>query len=337
MIESATIRNFQMHKKLTIDFDDGVTCIVGSSDAGKSSVLRAIWWVLTNRPTGEAFVRHGAKTAAVTLKIDGHTIIRRRGKSVNSYSLDGKEFTGFGTAVPEPIRQLLNIADSTFQNQHESAFWLSLSPPEVSRRLNTVVDLSTLDETLSGVGKALTAERAHFRASEKRASELQKEIDTLEHYKLLDKALIHVERLESKLTKERKSFIRLSKLVRQARDYATTSKRLGQAATEGRKVVASGERSIKYTNDLEEFERTVQSSQKRHQQSTQQTPNFESAQLLFIKHEKLNEKTNDLRLQLWEACILEKDATKLREELTVAQEELNKNMKGSCPICGKTL
>lgn len=48
MISKITIRNFQTHKKSELEFTDGVNLIVGSSDNGKSSVIRAFRWLAEN-------------------------------------------------------------------------------------------------------------------------------------------------------------------------------------------------------------------------------------------------------------------------------------------------
>jgi DNA repair exonuclease SbcCD ATPase subunit len=54
MIKRIEIKNFQAHKNTEIDFDPGVNVISGASDAGKSSIFRALLWVITNRPSGDS-------------------------------------------------------------------------------------------------------------------------------------------------------------------------------------------------------------------------------------------------------------------------------------------
>jgi exonuclease SbcC len=53
MIDHVAIKNFQSHKNTNIDFQrNGVNVIVGTSDQGKSAILRAILWAVNNRPMG---------------------------------------------------------------------------------------------------------------------------------------------------------------------------------------------------------------------------------------------------------------------------------------------
>ena len=54
MIKEISIKNFQSHKDSHIELSDGVNIIVGASDSGKSSLIRAIKWLATNRPSGES-------------------------------------------------------------------------------------------------------------------------------------------------------------------------------------------------------------------------------------------------------------------------------------------
>jgi exonuclease SbcC len=149
MIERLTLSNFQAHKKLQIEFDPGVTSIVGSTDVGKSAVIRALSWLMRNTPNGLEFIRRGAKKAVAALTVDGKTIKRVRGASRNLYKLDGKVFKAFGAAVPDKISQLLQIGDLNFQAQHDAPFWFSDSSGAVSRKLNEIVSLGVIDAALS--------------------------------------------------------------------------------------------------------------------------------------------------------------------------------------------
>ena len=74
MIDRVQILNFQRHGELKIVFDEQITTIVGPSDTGKSSVLRAIRWVAFNRPLGDGFIRFGENECVVRLWVDGRKI-----------------------------------------------------------------------------------------------------------------------------------------------------------------------------------------------------------------------------------------------------------------------
>lgn len=150
MIENIRLRNFQKHGDLLIELDPHVTCITAESDAGKSSVIRALRWIATNRPNGNAFLKWGKKFTRVEVTVDGKAVKRSRGKR-NVYSVDGKEFIAFGQGVPHEVEDLLNLSAVNFQGQHDPVFWFTLPPSDVGRELNAVVNLQLIDKASSSI------------------------------------------------------------------------------------------------------------------------------------------------------------------------------------------
>lgn len=163
MLKLLRLRNFQKHKKLTIKFSPQITTIVGPSDQGKSAILRALHWLAFNRPAGDAFRTHGTPETVAQLITDKHTITRRKGKGVNTYSLDKKKLKAFGSDPPEPIVNALQLQAFNFQLQHDSPFWLTLSAGEVAKRLNSVVDLTIIDESVKRARSAVRSLEAEER------------------------------------------------------------------------------------------------------------------------------------------------------------------------------
>lgn len=151
MLESILIRNFQKHEELYVEFDKNILVIIGQSDRGKSSFIRALIWLLTNRPSGLSFLRRGTKEASVTLKVDGHEITRIRSKDKNLYILDGQIYEAFGTGIPTDIESILNISPISLSSQLDPPYLFTSSPGEVARELNAVVSLDLIDRTLADI------------------------------------------------------------------------------------------------------------------------------------------------------------------------------------------
>lgn len=151
MLHRVKIQNFQCHKHADIQFDDKITVLLGNNNVGKSAIIRAIKWVLFNsRPTG-TFISKGESCCRVTLYIDDHVIERIKDNDSNIYLLDGKEFRSFGTDVPEPIRNILNVDIASVQNQHDSPFWFSLSSGKVHKEINAIAGIDTVDLVLKEI------------------------------------------------------------------------------------------------------------------------------------------------------------------------------------------
>lgn len=179
MLKSLHLKDFQAHKKLSVQFAPGITTIKGPSDVGKSAVLRALRWLCLNASV-EDIVRHGEKSALVKLHLeDGKWVGRGKGSVGNVYMLSGAKLVSFGQDVPEKVAQLLAMNEINFQRQHDQPFWLDESAPEVSRQLNRVVDLSVIDQAMASAAKMARTAKERVNVSEARLAEKRAERDRL--------------------------------------------------------------------------------------------------------------------------------------------------------------
>lgn len=178
-----TLENFQIHKTKIVDIPEGkVTYVEGDSDTGKSSVLRALRWVTTNKPDGGQFVTFGSKrgtNSVVTLEIDGHTLKRERGKARNIYELDGETFTAFGRDVPDPISKFLNLSPYAFQLQGEPPFLIGATPTETAKILSEACGLGVIDTAVGYIREKMTANNASLRKIEILLQKEQEILDAL--------------------------------------------------------------------------------------------------------------------------------------------------------------
>jgi exonuclease SbcC len=115
-IRRLCIENFQSHIYAEIELAEGLTVLVGESDSGKSSIIRALRWLLLNEPRGKEFIRAGANECRVSVILsNGARITRERTPSRNRYLLllpgeAEKVFEGFGNDIPREITSLLGVA-----------------------------------------------------------------------------------------------------------------------------------------------------------------------------------------------------------------------------------
>jgi len=200
MIKSIKIKNFQSHKNTKLDFDPGVNIIIGESSKGKSSIIRALNWVISNKPTGDRFRSHWGGDTSVSVDIDNQkTIIREKGKK-NIYCVDNKEskqtdvFEGFGTKVPEEISNLLNIPETNIQKQFDTPFLLKLTPGEVGKQINKAVKLDIIDVTQTNITKVLKQKNRDLLIQQ--GIKLNKQ-EKLKEYSWLTEAGIKIKEIES--------------------------------------------------------------------------------------------------------------------------------------------
>ena len=179
MITKLTLHNFQKHKFLTLDLDQLIVVLSGRSNAGKSSVLRALRWLCLNQPRGDEWAKQwGSKSVSVELEVDGHTIIRSSSQE-NLYTLDGREFHAFGATVPEPIAKVLNVDEVSFANQLDLHYWFHLTPGECAKELNRIVSLDRIDEVTANIASALRKAKSEAEVSETRLAEARAKRDEM--------------------------------------------------------------------------------------------------------------------------------------------------------------
>lgn len=161
MIGSIEFENFQSHENSILKFSPGINAITGPSDSGKSAVLRAFYWVVNNRPSGESFISYWAKNdkgkqikpTFVKIINQKGEMERRRDSSFNGYIenvLDGeKELEAVRTDVPEEVQSFFNLSEVNIQKQMDAPFLLSETSGEVARFFNRIIKLDEIDTALS--------------------------------------------------------------------------------------------------------------------------------------------------------------------------------------------
>jgi exonuclease SbcC len=181
MLQQLTLCNFQKHIAYTIDFDPHVTVIVGDSDSGKTTLLRALRWIMLNQPVGANFAHRGSTAVSAEAVVDGEYIIRVRSKEKNAYIHEGEKFVAFGAGkVPDAISAFLRVSEVNFQRQLEGSFWLLDSPSQVAQELNAIVDLSVIDQALTLAAAEVREAKTEAQAATKRRDEARDRRDRLE-------------------------------------------------------------------------------------------------------------------------------------------------------------
>lgn len=158
MISRLQIQNFQSHDATDLQLVPGVNVLVGSSDSGKSAVLRGLGWVATNRPRGTSFIRHGSDgDCQVTVTTDAGTITRLRSKSANQYILNGEVLEAMRAEVPADVAAALNLTDINIAGQFDGHFLLTDSPGNIAKAIN---DSAHLEEAEACASKLASDQRA---------------------------------------------------------------------------------------------------------------------------------------------------------------------------------
>ena len=236
-IRSLTLRNFQRHAKLTIEFDPNITTLVGDTNVGKSSIVRALRWVVTNRPSGDGFIRHGKEKASVSLKMaDGTTIKRTKGKEENAYHLNDQEYKAFGQGVPEQCSAVMGLSSVNFQRQHDPYFWLSLSPGDVAKELNEIVDLDSIDSAFAWLASETRRTKAEKEVVDSRLTKAEAEKENLKwSYEAMEEAE-RLEEMAKEIEEEEKQGRELERVIDSIENAKKTISSLSEPIKEAGKL-----------------------------------------------------------------------------------------------------
>lgn len=197
MITKVIIENFQSHKKTEVEFVAGTNVIIGESDTGKSAIFRAINWVVTNRPLGEAFRSEwGGDTRVALYTSEGHVVERIRTPSRNEYIIDGQVLKAFGTDPPDEVIEILQIDAFNIQEQFETPFLLSNTPGEVARMLNKAASIDDIDKAISGLKSSLNRINTDITYNEKQLKTFTAEMEEYVNLPEIETRVKRVEELE---------------------------------------------------------------------------------------------------------------------------------------------
>lgn len=183
------IKDYQIIKKASLEFIPGLNVIVGPSNNGKSSLLKAIKSSLYTTP-GTTPIRAGQTSYAVGISYNNHTVILQKGMKESVYMVDGEKYTKFGTTTPEAVSNALNIKELTLNgNKEQLNFWDQMNYPFLLDKsavelFRFIIDSGDNDQ----ISKALKSMVSDRQGLSKEIDQLQGSINTVDQdIELLEK------------------------------------------------------------------------------------------------------------------------------------------------------
>lgn len=208
-IKKIDLINFQSHKFTSLDFADGLNVIVGPSDNGKTSILRAIRWVFFNEPQGLGMLRNNEDFVSIRIYFNNdYSVERKRSKKENLYIIynektgEVQEFNSLRTGLPPEVSNVMKIKKITLdkasdinfniQFQHDGPFMFSYTATQKSALIGKMYNLDVVDKAIDDTNKDIKSQKSDI----KRINEEIKDLDEkILLYKDIDK--------EEKLLKDR--------------------------------------------------------------------------------------------------------------------------------------
>lgn len=180
IIENLEMKNFKSHKDTKIDFDTGITIIMGGNGAGKSSILEAVSFALFKQHSSkkiEQLITLGDVKNKLYIKLDfasnGRTyrVTRERGKTGSKASILIKDQGGFqqlasgDSQVTQEIQSILEMDGDLFLNavyvrQGEIADLVDKTPSEKKQLIGKLLGIDSLEKAWKNM-KAVIEEYAN--------------------------------------------------------------------------------------------------------------------------------------------------------------------------------
>lgn len=348
MLKQIELFNYESHVHSIIDLTEGINVFSGSSGQGKSSIRRAITWVMTNKPNGSAMISWSAfntkgvqtEPCRVILTFDDLVIERQKGPTLNGYLINNeKVLEAVGTSLPDEVASLLNVSDINHEDQLGSPFLLSESSGEVARYLNRIVNLDEADRFQSEVESKRQKCNKDIATTEGSIKRLTESVESLSW---LDKAESLISQIESKDTIIEGKEATISSIKQSISDYEDLSRKMDsyRGVPEKATVLIKKIESFDIDDKIKEKEVLATSIEnfKKYQKEAGLGDIIEEAERKVRKISKLNaiiadaqKDLDSLKASLVQYRKLKEDWLANEKELDVAEAE----MKLSC-ICPVT-
>lgn len=213
-IAKIQLNNFQSHENTIITLDKGLNVINGESNNGKTSILRAILWVIDNQPLGNDFIMAGKNECSVTIEFDdGSSITRARTRKdsgtyeVKSYDpnhvLDNVTYKGFANSVPvhvDNVHQMpkVNVTKDiethlNVQSQLDPPFLLFESPQNKAAAIGRITGTHTIDAALKEINRQNRNLSIVIKENDKTLTELEDQLAALEDENIVHQLYVEYE------------------------------------------------------------------------------------------------------------------------------------------------
>lgn len=336
-LEKIKIKNFRNHKNLEIEFSPRITTIVGANRSGKSTILRALSWVATNRPLGNSFIKHGKSKSTVSLFIDGKKIVRSRGKNTNLYKVDDTKYEAFSNDVPSEVTKLLNISDVNFQTQHEAPFWLSKTAGDVSRQLNKIVNLDIIDKTLYNLAARIRKVNIEIDVVQNRLAGARQEKKELAFAKEMNKDLVVVEQFVADIQKTALKATTIENLIKLGSKYRQAKENAVFAVVEGRTALLKAKTYQDISSKVQLLHKLVETGYELQKVVESRPPSIKPLEKLKGKLEGIATKCFELKSLIELAKDNDNRIRQSKKEYRVAKQQFKTKMGRTCPLCGSQI
>lgn len=202
-IDSIHIKDFQNHQDTNIKLVPGLNIITGSSDSGKSAIVRALDLAFLDSFRKQD-VRDGQKNSLITINFrNGDTYKRTKG-DVNELEFqyankEVEKHSRFSKKFPQEAIDFLGHIPKTstnslpFASQEDKLFLINLSDEAIGKEISKLLGIYDLEEASSNLGSDINKISADIKRLNIDIEDTKKKIEPFDD---LDEKLAKIEQLK---------------------------------------------------------------------------------------------------------------------------------------------
>lgn len=306
MIDKLILKNFGCYEEKLLEFHPKVNIIVGKNDAGKSTIIRSIDWILNNNPKGADYLSNWCdekEKVIGELSIENNTVKRIQAKNKNEYIVNGgTPFTG--QTVPEEIKEISKFTNLNIQYQLDAPFLLLDSSPEIARYLNKTIDLESIDISFQNIAKKKRSNKEDIKRTENKIKELETQLNEFKNLDLFSDKVVQINSCLSMIEKTEKQCEEIDEVIIENESLNTKLSECKNIVKHKRKIDSLCTLIQQVANNIKkkwQLQTIIESIEEEYNR-------LEELQRIIKEKEKINELTrlyNILSEQLKQKCKIE--------------------------------
>lgn len=218
-IKKLVIKNFQSHKSTTLYLHKYVNVIAPKKESdpnmvGKTSIIRALYWLCFNRPLTASFysnfaINNGWMSVKAIfknnyfIKLAKKISYTKHGEKKHKdayYSLDKVDnFRKFASKVPDVIEKIHNLGEINFAQQLDEPFLIVSTNSKISKEINKVTNLDEVDNWITELNSRIRNSKQLTESYEDNSKNLKHIISKYKGVENIGEKIERLERLDVKI------------------------------------------------------------------------------------------------------------------------------------------